>query len=291
MTDIATHKLDVPGVSLTYDVHGDLAAATDDRPVLMIIGSPMDASGFGSIASHFTDRPVVTYDPRGTGRSERTDAAKQSTPQQHADDIHRVIGAVGAGPVDLFATSGGAVNAFALVAALPDEVRTLVAHEPPTGAVLPDREQLFAAFRDIYDTYLKQGFGPGMAKFIALVSHEGQLPTDYAERPAPDPAMFGLPTEDDGNRHDPLLAQNMPTCGFYEPDFDAISDSPTRVVVAVGEDSGQQMAARAGRACAERIGAAAVVFPGDHGGFLGGEYGQTGKPDQFAAQLRDVLDA
>ena len=31
------------------------------------------------------------------------------------------------------------------------------------------------------------------------------------------------------------------------------------------------------------------MFPSDHGGFLGGEYGQTGDPDAFAARLREVL--
>ena len=35
----------------------------------------------------------------------------------------------------------------------------------------------------------------------------------------------------------------------------------------------------------------AVVFPSGHGGFLGGEYGQSGKPDEFAAKLREVLGA
>jgi hypothetical protein len=34
---------------------------------------------------------------------------------------------------------------------------------------------------------------------------------------------------------------------------------------------------------------APVAFPGGHGGFLGGEYGQTGEPDAFAATLRQVL--
>lgn len=33
------------------------------------------------------------------------------------------------------------------------------------------------------------------------------------------------------------------------------------------------------------------MFPSDHGGFLGGEYGQTGKPEEFASALRRVLDA
>ena len=58
-------------------------------------------------------RTVVTYDPRGVERSQRTDDATESTPEEHADDLHRLISALDAGPVDVFASSGGAVNALA----------------------------------------------------------------------------------------------------------------------------------------------------------------------------------
>jgi pimeloyl-ACP methyl ester carboxylesterase len=138
MTEPSTHTLDVPGATLHYDVR---EAKASTAPVLLMIGSPMDASGFASLAEHFRDRTVVTYDPRGAARSTRTDAAGESTPEQHADDLHRLISALGGGPVDIFAGSGGAVNALALVARHPEQVRTLVAHEPPAAQVLPDREQ------------------------------------------------------------------------------------------------------------------------------------------------------
>ena len=51
------------------------------------------------------------------------------------------------------------------------------------------------------------------------------------------------------------------------------------------------MARRGAEAVAERLGTEAVVFPSHHGGFLGGEYGQAGDPDAFAAKLRQVLSA
>jgi pimeloyl-ACP methyl ester carboxylesterase len=127
-------------------------------------------------------------------RSERTDGATESTPEEHADDLHRLISKLDAGPVDIFASSGGAVNALALVARHPEQVRTLVAHEPPTVQVLPDREAALAASRDVAETYQRSGVGPGMAKFIAVASHKGPFPADFADQPAPDPAMFGLPT-------------------------------------------------------------------------------------------------
>jgi pimeloyl-ACP methyl ester carboxylesterase len=286
MTDPKTHTLDVPGAVLTYDVRSNEAST---QPVLLIIGSPMGAAGFVTLAGHFTDRTVVTYDPRGADRSKRTDGASETTPDEHADDLHRLISALDAGPVDIFASSGGAVNALALVARHPEQVRTLVAHEPPASQELPDREPVLAACVDIRQTYQRSGFGPAMAKFIALVSYQGPFPADYADQPAPDPATFGLPAEDDGSRDDPLLGQNMVTCNAYRHDFDALRAASTRVVIGVGAKSGQALPGRAAVIVAERLGTTPFTFPGDHGGFLGGEYGQTGEPDAFAATLREVL--
>jgi pimeloyl-ACP methyl ester carboxylesterase len=286
-TRARTHTLTVPGATLTYDVRE--SASTE--PPLFLIGSPMGAAGFETLAGHFTDRTVITYDPRGVERSPKDDPATKSTPEQHGDDLHRIIEAVGLGPVDLFASSGGAVNALALVAGHPEDVRTLVAHEPPLARLLPDGEAAMAATRSVGEAYRTSGFGAGMARFIAIVSHQGPFTDADAEAPTPDPAMFGLPAEDDGNRTDPLLFQNLVTCTGYEPNFGALRAAATRIVPAVGEESEGQLAHRGGVAVAERLGTEAARFPSDHGGFLGGEYGQAGKPDAFAAKLREVLAA
>ena len=285
MTEPTTHTLDVPGATLTYDVRRTDSPA----PVLVLIGWPMGASGFVTLASRFADHTVVTYDPRGVERSAKADPARPSTPEEHADDLHRIIAALGAGPVDLFASSGGAVNALALVAAHPERVRTLVAHEPPLAAILPDREGAMAATQAIADTYQRGGFGPAMAQFIVAVGHKGPMTLDYAAQPAPDPAMFGLPTQDDGTRTDPLLGQNIVTCTHYEPDFEALRAASTRIVLAAGVESEGQMAYRGAFAAAERLDTTPVSFPSGHGGFLGGEYGQVGDPDAFATKLREVL--
>ena len=286
MTEKTTHVVGERGDAITYDVRGDLARETPERKVLMLIGSPMAASGFGTLAGHFTDRPVVTYDPRGGGRNP-TDTTPM-TPEQHAADLHRVIQALGAGPVDLFATSGGAVNALRLVETHPDDVRRLVAHEPPTAALLSDRDRLLAACEDIVTTYRTAGHGPAMAKFIALVMYDGELPADYLDRPAPDPAMFGMSAEDNGSRDDPLM-RNFPACQLYEPDVTALRALGDRLVIGVGKASNEEMAARGARSVAAAVGIRVTEFAGDHGGFLGGEYGQTGEPDAFAADLRAAL--
>lgn len=288
MAEQTTHTLDVPGAVLTYDVRTNDSST---EPVLLLIGSPMGAAGFGTLGGHFTDRTVITYDPRGVERSERTDAAPESTPDQHADDLHRLISTLDAGPVDIFASSGGAVNALALVAKHPEQVRTLVAHEPPAAQVLPDRKHALAACRDVQETYQRRGLSPAMAKFIALVSHKGPITAEYTDQPAPDPAMFGLPTEDDGSRDDPLAGQNIVTGTHYQPDFDALRAASTRIVIGAGAESDGELAHRAAVAVAERLGTTLVTFPSGHGGFLGGEYGQTGEPQAFAATLRGVLTA
>src|ERR671939_603476 len=204
-----THILQSAEAGIAYDVHGPLPTA-DGRPPLLMIGQPMDAGGFGTLASHFPDRTVVTYDPRGLGRSTRTDGRDDHSPTVQAEDVHAVIEALGAGPVEMFASSGGAVTAFALVAAHPDDVVTLVAHEPPLIPVLPDADALAAA--------------------------------------------------------------------------------PTRIVVAVGEESGNTFTGRTTLATAELLGRQATVFPSHHGGFVGGESGYAGQPEAFARRLREVLD-
>jgi pimeloyl-ACP methyl ester carboxylesterase len=288
MTDPTTRTLDVPGAVLTYDVRINDATT---EPVLLLIASPMGAAGLTTLAGHFPDRTIVTYDPRGAERSTKTDPTTQSTPEEHADDLHRIIDALDAGPVDLFASSGGAVNALALVARHPEQVRTLVAHEPPLAQVLEDRDAALATAEAVHETYERGGFGAGMAHFIAIVSHRGLFPDDYARQPGPDPAMFGMSAEDDGSRTDVLLGQNIITCTHFQPDFDALRAASTRIVIAVGEESEGEMARRGGEGAAERLGITPTIFPSGHGGFLGGEYGQSGKPDEFAATLRDVLES
>src|ERR687891_649536 len=133
------HILETADADIAYDVHGPPPTA-DGRPPLLMIGQPMAASGFGTLASHFPDRTVVTYDARGLGRSTRKDGRVDHAPTVQADDVHAVIEALGAGAVEMFASSGGAVAALELVAAYPDEVVILVAHEPPLIPVLADAE-------------------------------------------------------------------------------------------------------------------------------------------------------
>ena len=284
-----THTLETPGAAIAYDVRGPLPTA-DGRPPLLLIGQPMDASGFATLASHFPDRTVVTYDPRGLGRSVRTDGRVDHDPTVQAEDVHAVIEALGAGPVELFASSGGAVTALALVVAHPGDVTTLVAHEPPLIPVLPDAaaaERAQAGFRDVYEA---KGSGAGMAAFIAMTSWRGEFTDEYFAQAPPDPTQFGMSAEDDGSRGDPLLSDRSWAVTGYRPDVDALAAAPTHIVIAVGEESLDTFTGRTAVATAELLGQEATVFPSHHGGFMGGEFGYAGQPEAFARRLREVLD-
>ena len=287
---MTTETLVTPEVDLTYDVRGPLPTS-DGRPPLMMIGQPMDATGFNTLASHFADRTVITYDPRGIGRSTRKDGRVDQIPETQAGDVHAIIEALGAGPVDMFASSGGAVTALALVAAYPDDVAVLVAHEPPVIPVLPDApaaERARAAVRDIYEA---GGFGAGMAAFIGMTSWRGEFTDDFFAQSVPDPAAFGMPSEDDGSRDNPLLSEQCWAISGFRPDADALGAAGTRVVIAVGEESVDTFTGRTAVATATLLGQPATVFPSHHGGFSGGEFGYTGQPEAFALKLREVLDA
>jgi hypothetical protein len=128
-----------------------------------------------------------------------------------------------------------------------------------------------------------------MAKFIALVSHKGAIPADYVAAPIRIPRCSGCRrrTSDPGTtRSSARTCSRAPTSSSTSTPYGAAS---TRIVVSQGPESTGDLANRSATAVAERLGTTPVVFPSNHGGFLGGEYGQTGEPEAFAAKLREIL--
>ena len=94
-TEPTTTTLEVPGATLVYDVRAGTAAS---QPPLFLIGWPMGAAGFVTLSSHFGDWTVITYDPRNSERSRKDDATSTPTPNDHADDLHRVCREAARGP-------------------------------------------------------------------------------------------------------------------------------------------------------------------------------------------------
>jgi clorobiocin/coumermycin A biosynthesis protein CloN7/CouN7 len=272
-SDPAAHSLDVPGARLYYERRGT-------GPLLLMIGSPMDSTGFAGLASALaSDYTVVTYDPRGIGHSSREDTTQDVTPELQADDVHRLLSALGGEPACIFGSSGGAVVGLALVTAHPGQVRTLAAHEPPVVELLPDSAQVRVQIADIYDTYRADGPEKAMQKFLAHAGLGGAAGRQ-AEAPRWEPspeqvARMRASTE-------MFLAHLIRPTTHYRPDIEALRAAPTRIVVAAGATSEGQLASRAAVALAGQLGTTVVDFPGDHGGFLA-------LPEQCGRVLNQVL--
>jgi pimeloyl-ACP methyl ester carboxylesterase len=263
-----SHSLDVPGARLYYEVQGS-------GPALMLIGHPRASSGFAAIAPLLAeDYTVVTYDPRGFAHSTIDDRDQDAEPDLLADDVSRVLEAVGDEPAHVFGSSGGAVTGLALVARHPGQVQTLVAHEPPLALLLPEAEEARAAIHDIYDTYRNSGTGAAWQKFSTFTGIDVR-PQGEDAAPQPPPAEMVATSER-------FFGRGLLPITLYQPDFAALQAAPTRVTAAGGTTSKGQFARRAAAALAERLGTPLISFPGNHTGF-------AGEAEGFAAVLRRAL--
>jgi pimeloyl-ACP methyl ester carboxylesterase len=198
----------------------------------------------------------------------------------HGDDAAALIASFGDQPALVLGSSGGAQIGLNLAARHPDKVRTLVAHEPPCAALLPNAAEELAGMRDVVATYQAQGVEAGMKRFGEVIGMDGESQEQPQEPPSPE--MMETWGRISGNLEF-FLAHGVRPISGYVPDVAALSGGATNVVIGVGATTPRhQIAYRAATALAERLGSAPVVFPGDHGGF-------AGHPSEFAETLRKVL--
>ncbi|WP_433191621.1 alpha/beta fold hydrolase [Nocardia sp. CA-107356] len=267
----AAQTLDVPGARLHYEVRGS-------GPLVVLVGAPMDATAFAPLAELLAvNRTVLTTDPRGHQGSVLDDPEQDSTPQLRADDLARLIAHLGIGPAVVFGSSGGAVSVLALAESQPDLVTTVIAHEPPLGELLDDRDRVRANTDDMIATYRTGDVVGAWRKFMANANI--QMPEPVLQQ------MFG------GERDPRQLASErywfdheMRGTITWEPNSAALQSTPVRIIIGIGADSTDQLCDRASRALGAAIDVTPAIFPGGHTGFVE-------DPAAFAARLREVLEA
>ena len=251
----------------------------------------MGASGFGTLAGHFADRTVVTYDPRGVERStqgrpvQRVDArpARRRPPSRHRGARRRA-----GRPLRQQWRRGQRTRPGAEASGAGPDARR--ARAAAGGDPARPRGRDGGSPEAIGDTYQRSGFGPAMAQFIVCVGHQR---ADHR----PEFAASRRPTRRcSGCR--PRTTAPAPTRCWPRTSSPARTTSPTSTRCGRPRPGSCSPPARSRR---DRWPTAArspspsgsaptpVIFPSGHGGFLGGEYGQPGEPDAFAAKLREVL--
>jgi pimeloyl-ACP methyl ester carboxylesterase len=279
---VKTDNLPVPGANLYYEVRGS-------GPLLLLIcGGVYDAAGYAGIAERLADRyTVVTYDRRGNSRSPLDGPPEHQRIEVHGDDAHRVLVAVGGEPAYVFGNSSGAMIGLELAARHPEQVRALVAHEPPIFELLPDREHWRTVMRDVEDTFGKEGAGAagqvlGAGLQMSGGQDEDRVPGgEQAPQGEPDPETMRMMARFEKNMEF-FIGYEVPPFARYTPDVAALRASSAHIVMAVGEASQGEPPYLAAFAVADQLGSEPAVFPGDHGGF-------GAQSEAFAAKLHDVL--
>ena len=261
--------LDVPGARLYYEVRGT-------GPLVVLVGAPMDATSFAPLADLLAgDYAVLTTDPRGINRSPVDDPDQDSTPQMRADDLSRLLTHLDAGPAAVLGSSGGAVSVLALAQAHPEQVHTVIAHEPPLIELLPDRAERHAGNEDVIAKWLAGDHAGSWRAFLDNANihlPEGVFEAMFAREP--DPQAIA----DTSYQNTHML---RPTT-HWQPDITALRSAAIRAVVGIGETSASQLCDRTSRALATALGTEPTMFPGGHTGF-------AEDPDGFATRLRSVL--
>jgi pimeloyl-ACP methyl ester carboxylesterase len=275
MSNVSSRTLNVPGASLYYEVRGS-------GPVLLMMpGGPADATTFRRIEAALGQRyTVVTYDPRGLSHSQLLEPLDDSRMVEiFADDAHRLIAACGDGKACVFGSSGGAMIALELARCHPEQLETVVCHEPPSPDLVPDSARVRAEMQEICDICARQGLWPAMQRFMTVARFEGDAPPPPESEPSPEAleamALMQRNMEFFFGRYIANLAR-------YVPDLQALKTASCRIVPAVGVESEGQLAHDGGLGLARALGVEAAVFPGAHGGF-------DGCPEEFAAKLLEVL--
>ena len=262
--------LPVAGAMLYYDHRGE------GPVVLMLQGGDGDANGTDALAESLIDGyTVLSYDRRGLSRSPIDDPAAPVDLSVHAEDASRLLGAVTDEPALVFGSSLGALLGLELIARHPEQVRLLIAHEPPATELLaaPERDRAARAQEQIEELYRREGIAAAMRQFVAIagINFDDREPDLEIPRPKPE-RVANLAF---------FLTYDAPAVRGYRLDLPALGAVADRIVPAAGQSS-EGFPARCARALATTLGRPLVEFPGGHSGFIL-------RPRAFAARLRELL--
>ncbi|HVX46457.1 MAG TPA: alpha/beta hydrolase [Mycobacteriales bacterium] len=206
MTEPTTGQLPINGLSLYYEVHGELGS---DRPLLLIPGAFMATTSMAVWVSAFAaDRPVIIFDQQGHGRT--PEAPRPMSYEQFGDDAAALLRALNVERADVMGYSQGGGVALQLAIRHPELVAKLVTMSA---------------------TYRRDGWHAPVAASIAAMT-----PADFA----------GTPVEAAFRKHTPDAAafaayvEKMKVLNIEDQDIsdEQLRSFPAPTMVIVGDADG-----------------------------------------------------
>ncbi len=263
------------GAALHYQIQGT-------GPVLLISQSGEgDADRSRDLVTELKDSfTVVTYDRRGLSRSRLDNDGRGATMSEHADDVHRLLSAVTDVPALMLGCSLGAVIGLHLSATHPEQIHTLIAHEPVSPRLLPGdlrahHEHELSTLRDLY---LREGLGAALPEIARTLGIDpaGEREPDLTPQPMTPQRVANF---DHFIRHDftAIIEDTLDTA--------SLKDSPTHILAATGRTTPRSVFDHlAAVGLAELLGGDLHEAPGGHNG-------NTTHPRAYARWLLDVCAA
>jgi pimeloyl-ACP methyl ester carboxylesterase len=197
-------------------------------------------------------------------------------------DAHRLLDHLAGTPAHVLGGSSGAIIALALLARHPDQVRTLVAHEPPLASVLPDAAQWLEFYAGVYATYKRAGAKAAMEIFRARMGmNSPTLPPPSAQLP---PRQLAEMLDRIRGNQPGWYENEIRTYPAFVLDIAALKPVSDRLILAGGSTSRADFPYRPNEVLADRVGTEIVDFPGGHVGYVT-------HPVEFADMLTRVLSA
>lgn len=256
--------LHMPDASIYFKVRGS-------GPLLLLLaGGAGDAESFNLVADYLVERyTVVTYDRRGLAHSPLATPNQSIEIGMHSEDAHRLLATLITTPAFVFGSSIGALIALDLAIHHPEQVRLLVAHEPPIWQLLSEAERPVV---DVKAIARREGEAAAIRAFAAsigvLYDDSDPGPRQEHVQSAENSAFF--------------LKNDMRAVGRYRLDIRALQAMSSQIVLAGGEEGQAYFPYLCASRLAERLGTHLVEFPGHHAGYVT-------QPQAFAEQLCDVL--
>ncbi|GAA4628761.1 alpha/beta hydrolase [Actinoallomurus vinaceus] len=269
-------SLRVAGADLHYQVRGT-------GPMLLISQSGEgDADRSVDLVDRLVeDYTVVTYDRRGLSRSTLDDAGAGVTIAEHADDAHRLLASLTDEPVAMLGCSLGAVIGLHLAVDHPEQISTLIAHEPVAPWLLPEAERTHheRELAELQEVYRREGLA---AAFKLIAEVLGIDPSDPTAEPGRTPAPM---TETRKANFDFFIERDFTAVIRDTLDVTALRGTTTRIVPAAGRNTPRTVF---DHRCAQELATLTGVEIAD---FPGGHNGNTSHPRAYAARLREVLES